>query len=78
MEGPRDIGSHTPEDAAAFEAWHSGWDGEDGDGHVSDHEERDLETEEPDMCSHCNGTGMAMHGPPDVGSCSACRGSGLL
>lgn len=32
---------------------------------------------EPPMCSHCSGTGMPMFGPPDVGHCSSCGGSGI-
>lgn len=29
-------------------------------------------------CVQCEGTGMPSTGPPDVGSCSVCGGSGVL
>jgi hypothetical protein len=35
-----------------------------------------CEDEEP-ACGACAGTGMPQFGPPDVGRCSACGGSGV-
>lgn len=37
----------------------------------------DPEDEEDETCPLCIGTGIPQHGPPDVGFCSACGGSGV-
>lgn len=40
-------------------------------------DEADPEEEEDNTCPLCIGTGIPQSGPPDVGHCSACGGSGV-
>jgi len=36
-----------------------------------------VKAEEDDTCPLCIGTGIPQSGPPDVGFCSACKGTGV-
>jgi len=37
----------------------------------------ELDDDEPLACGSCSGTGMSTSGPPDVGRCWRCRGTGI-